>query len=66
MPNITIYSTPTCPCCKMAKQYLDSKYIKYTNINVSVDDSAAQKVIKKSVQMSVPVIDIDGKNFSWL
>lgn len=61
MPNITIYSTPTCPYCKLAKSYLQSKNIPYKDIDVSGDDKAAEEMIHKSGQMGVPVIDIDGK-----
>lgn len=61
MHNITIYSTPTCPYCKMTKSYLTSKNIPYKDIDVASDDKAAQDMINKSGQMSVPVIDIDGK-----
>lgn len=60
MHNITIYSTPTCPYCKMAKEYLTSRSIPYKDIDVSVDERAAQEMIQKSGQMGVPVIDIDG------
>ena len=61
MPNIKIYSTPTCPYCKMAKQYLTSREFPYQDIDVSSDAKAAQEMISKSGQMGVPVIEIDGK-----
>ena len=61
MANITIYSTPTCPYCKLAKQYLQGKNIPYKDIDVSVDEHAAHEMVQKSGQMGVPVIDIDGK-----
>jgi len=59
--NITIYSTATCPYCKMAKQYLQSKNIPYRDIDVGEDEQAAQEMIRKSGQMGVPVIEVDGK-----
>ena len=59
--DITVYSTPTCPYCKMVKEYLDEKGVKYTDINVAEDKSKAQEMIEKSGQMGVPVIEIDGK-----
>jgi glutaredoxin-like YruB-family protein len=61
MANIQIYSTPTCPYCKMAKEYLTSKKIPFTDYDVSADQAKAEEMIKKSSQMGVPVIDIDGK-----
>ena len=59
--NITVYSTSTCPYCDMAKEFLLKNGVKYTEINVSEDERAAQEMIAKSGQMGVPVIDIDGK-----
>ena len=59
--NITIYSTPTCPFCKQAKQFLDEKNIAYEDIDVSSDTQKAQETIEKSHQMGVPVIDVDGE-----
>lgn len=60
MPNITIYSTPTCGYCQMAKEYLKSKNIAYTEFNVQADHAKAEEMIKKTGQFGVPVIDIDG------
>lgn len=58
--KVQIYTTPTCPFCHQAKEYLDSKKIKYTNFDVS-EPKNAQAMIDKSGQMGVPVIDIEGK-----
>jgi len=38
MPKVTIYSTPTCPYCKMAKNYLTEKKIEFQDIDVSADE----------------------------
>lgn len=59
--TITIYSTPTCPYCKLVKDYLKEKNIAYKDIDVASDPSAANEMVKKSGQMGVPVIDIDGQ-----
>ena len=60
MPNIKIYSTPTCPWCKKAKAYLTEKGIAFESLNVADDTKAQEEMIKISGQMGVPVIDIDG------
>ncbi len=57
---IKIYSTPTCPYCEMAKEYFKERNVKYENYDVSDDQKAQEEMIKKSHQMGVPVIDIDG------
>ena len=58
---IKVYSTPTCPYCKMAKQYLKSKNLDFEDIDVSVDSAAAAEMVKKSGQMGVPVIEIKNR-----
>lgn len=60
MATVLVYSTPTCPWCKKAKEYFTEKQIPYTDYNVADDQEKAQEMIKKSGQMGVPVIDIDG------
>jgi len=57
--KVTVYSTPTCPYCKRAKDYLSRKGVVYTDINVAENREAAQEMIRKSGQMGVPVITID-------
>lgn len=57
--SVSIYSTPTCPYCAQAKQYLKDKSIPYTDIDVSSDEKARQEMIDKSGQMGVPVIVVD-------
>jgi len=61
MAKITIYSTPTCAYCKMTKDYLASKNIPFTDIDVSRDTAKQQEMLAKSGQFGVPVIDVDGK-----
>ena len=53
--KIQIYSTTTCPYCKMEKAYLDEKGIKYENFFVDQDEKKADEMIQKSGQMGVPV-----------
>ena len=59
--EIKVYSTPTCPYCKMAKTYLDEQGIKYKDFDVTQDVAAKDEMIKKSGQMGVPVITVDGE-----
>jgi len=59
--RVTVYSTPTCPFCIRAKQFLKDNSIIFTEIDVSVDQDKAQEMINKSGQMGVPVLDIDGR-----
>ncbi len=58
--KVKVYSTPTCPYCKLAKDYLREKGIQFEDIDVAADSNAAQEMVKLSGQMGVPVIDVNG------
>ncbi|MBI2612311.1 glutathione S-transferase N-terminal domain-containing protein [Candidatus Kaiserbacteria bacterium] len=60
MKNVTIYTTPTCVYCKRTKAFFGEHNVAYTEKNVASDSAAREEMIKKSEQMGVPVIDIDG------
>ena len=59
--EIKIYSTPTCPYCKMAKDYLTEKGVTFEEVDVATDAAGRDEMIKKSGQMGVPVIMVDGE-----
>lgn len=61
MNNVTIYTTPTCGYCAMAKQFFSAHNVPYEEKNVAADMTAAEEMVRKSNQMGVPVIDIDGQ-----
>lgn len=56
--QVTIYSTPTCHFCHMAKDYFTEKGVEFTNHDVSVDLAKRQEMIDMTEQMGVPVIRI--------
>ena len=60
MNNVTIYSTPSCVYCKMAKDFFQKNGIAYQEHNVVVDERAREEMFAKSHQMGVPVIDVNG------
>ncbi len=60
MKNVTIYTTVTCPYCKFAKEFFRQHNVKYKEVDVGNDPTAAKEMIDKSGQMGVPVIEIDG------
>lgn len=59
--EIKVYSTPTCPWCKKLKEHLGEKGVEYEDIDVAGNPEKAQEMIKKSGQMGVPQIEIDGE-----
>jgi len=54
--QVTIYSTPTCHFCQMAKEFFTQNNVSYTEHNVASDMEKRQEMIDKSGQMGVPVI----------
>jgi glutaredoxin-like YruB-family protein len=61
MKNVKIYSTPTCPWCIRTKQFLKDNNVEFENFDVSTNQAAAEEMIKKTGQMGVPVLDIEGE-----
>ncbi|MBI2134703.1 glutathione S-transferase N-terminal domain-containing protein [Candidatus Woesearchaeota archaeon] len=59
--KVKVYSTKTCPWCHKVKELLKEKGVKFENIDVGVDQKAANEMVEKSGQMGVPVTEIDGK-----
>lgn len=59
--SVKVYSTPTCPWCTTAKNYLKTKNVNFEDLDVSKDRAAAMEMIEKSGQRGVPVIEINGK-----
>ena len=59
--SVKVYSTSTCPYCIRVKEFLKSNNITFENVDVGVNQEAAQEMMNKSGQMGVPVVDIDGQ-----
>ena len=59
--KVTVYSTPICPFCVRMKKFLKDNNIVFEDIDVSENEEKANEMIKKTGQMGVPVIDIDGE-----
>ncbi len=54
--EVKVYSTPSCPWCVKAKEFLKSSKVKFKDIDVAEDEKAREEMIEKSGQMGVPVI----------
>ena len=60
-PRVIVFSTPTCSFCNMAKKYFREKGVRFRDVDVSRDPTAARDMVRRSGQQGVPVIDIGGK-----
>lgn len=56
--TVTIYSTPTCAFCHMAKEYFTQNNVAFTDHNVATDLEKRQEMLELTGQMGVPVIKI--------
>ena len=59
--KVIIYSTPVCPYCVTLKEFFKKHNIQFEDIDVSKDKETQEEMIKKSGQMGVPVVEIDGE-----
>jgi glutaredoxin 3 len=56
MKKVTIYSTPTCHYCNLAKEYFDENKVKYESFDVASNLEKRKEMMEKSGQLGVPVI----------
>lgn len=59
--KVVIYTKDHCPYCKLAKNLLDSKHIRYSEIRVDIDDSKKDEMIRLSQRKTVPQIFINNQ-----
>ena len=59
--RVLVFTTPSCPWCNWAKAYLRERRVSFREIDVSRDAAAARDLVRRSGQMGVPVIEIDGR-----
>jgi glutaredoxin-like YruB-family protein len=59
--RVTVYSTPSCSWCNTLKTHLRKNGVRFTDIDVSKDQKAAEAMVKKSGQQGVPQTDINGQ-----
>ena len=59
--RVLVFTTPTCPWCTRAKSYLRSRGVKFREVDVARDQAAARDLVRRTGQMGVPVVEIDGK-----
>ena len=59
--KVKIYSTPACPYCIRTKQFLKDNNVVFEDVDVSLNQTAAEEMVSKSGQMGVPILDIEGE-----
>lgn len=59
--RVQVYSTPSCPYCTMVKDFLKKEGVPFEDIDVSRNQGRAEEMVRKSGQMGVPVVDVNGR-----
>jgi len=59
MAKVTIYSTPSCGYCQMAKEFFKENDVEFEEFDVAADETKRNEMIERSGQMGVPVIYVD-------
>ncbi len=59
--KVIVFSTPTCPWCVKLKDYLKKNEIRYTDLDVSKNQSAARDMMHKTGQQGVPQMWVNGQ-----
>ena len=60
-PKVIMFSTPTCGFCNTAKRYFRENKIRFTDVDVSKDQKAANDMQRRTGQTGVPVILINNR-----
>ena len=56
---VTVYTQPSCPPCKITKQFLDHHHITYLEKDVSLDKDARDKLVNELNSSTTPTVTID-------
>lgn len=56
--DITIYTTPTCGFCHMAKEYLKKLGYDYTEVDITTNSEGLKWILNRTGQAGVPVLNI--------
>lgn len=57
--KVKLYSTETCPYCKMEKEYLEKHHVPFELVMVDKDRAAAEEMVRKTGQMGVPATELE-------
>lgn len=60
-PTVIVFSTPTCSWCRAVKQHFKKHQIRFKEIDISRDESAARDMVRRTGQRGVPVTLINNR-----
>jgi mycoredoxin len=59
--NLTLYSAPWCPDCRVAKRFLTKHNLPFTEIDIETTPGAADEVVRHTGKRAIPQFVIDGE-----
>lgn len=59
--RVTLFTSPGCPWCAVARRYLADHDIDFTEIDVSSDRTGMREMVLMTAQHGVPVLLVGGK-----
>jgi len=59
MNDILVYSKPNCKNCKMLKRWLDIKKIDYSEVDITQNEDAYEKLVSTG-RTSLPALEVKG------
>lgn len=59
MKTVSIYTTPSCTYCRMAKEFFKEHNVAFSEFDVAADPAKRAEMVEMTGQLGVPVIRID-------
>ena len=59
--DLTVYSSPYCGDCRVAKSFLAKHNIPYKEVDITTTPGAADEVVKRTGKRAIPQFVIDGE-----
>ncbi|RFU69898.1 glutaredoxin domain-containing protein [Bacillus sp. V59.32b] len=61
MQQITVYTQPDCPPCKIVKMFLQEYNLEFNEKDIKADHTARKELTNKYGSYSTPTVVIDGE-----
>ncbi|ABB14797.1 MULTISPECIES: glutaredoxin family protein [Carboxydothermus] len=61
MAKIELFSTPTCPYCRLVRNFLQEKGLNFTDYDITKDLDAFERMFKTTGYTTVPTLIINDK-----
>ena len=59
--KVRVFTTPTCSWCLRTRAFLREHRIPFREVDISRNPAAARDLVRRTGQMVVPVVEIDGR-----